>query len=409
MKQITMRVTKHCVAGTSAFILAFLIGLYFFDFSFITKSVVGRHNEAAEFASTRESSKGSKTSEHAFVTLLAGFDPDNTKPLGSDSPYLGYLLHLATVRFMLDEAGAKSDVIVMVRILNGINHTTLPKSQETYLSKLGMRIKYLHPGEWESFNSWVMEKFRILDFSEYKRVLFFDADVLPQCNWDHYVNVTMDNDDGSIFAPNLVFAFRNEPSQAGFFVMAPEPGAWEAIRQLRFINTTHSFGIPLEYPAEGGKEAYTEWSWYCVHVDQGIMYHWLRYVKKDVTIFNRNRVQRWKWNGSATVLREIRDFPFTCPNHIDVAGEGTWGDFLVTHDFIHYTGNSKPWKHFNWSHPVDLSITRPTRHQIWPYALRMAWQKYDLGLVRDLFPNLLSNRDIEMVDGFLSRNFSTGL
>ena len=52
-----------------------------------------------------------------------------------------------------------------------------------------------------------------------------------------------------------------------------------------------------------------------------------------------------------------------------------------------------------------------TRRQIWPYALRMAWQKYDLELVRNLFPKLSisSNRDIEMVDGFLSRNFSTGL
>ena len=125
----------------------------------------------------------------------------------------------------------------------------------------------------------------------------------------------------------------------------------------------------------------------------------------------QNWVQRWKWNGSATVLREIDDFEFTCPNHIDVEGRVAWDGYLVMRDFVHYLWpNDKPWRNVEWSNPVEMGMTGLTRHKIWAYALRMAWQKSDLGLVQDLFPNLStsSNPDIEMVDGFLSRNFSTG-
>lgn len=360
-----------------------------------------------------KSSNNIRTSEHAFFTLLAGIDPSDTAPLHRDKSYLGYLLHLAAVRYMLDETGSQMDVVVLVRMAKGTNHTTLPRSQETYLSKLRMRVEYLPPGKVDSFNSFMMEKFHILRFTEYKRALFFDADVLPLCNWDHYVKVTMTHEnEKSIFAPNLIFAFRSEPAQGGFFVMEPERGALEEIREIHYINTSMGFGTPLQYPAEGAKVLYRDWAWHGSSVDQGMIYHWLRYVKKDVTIFNRNRVQRWSWNGSATTLCEIRDFEFTCPNHVRIVGEGPYGSFLVTRDIIHFTGRDKPWMSMKWSDPViDLERTEGTRYQIWSHALRMAWKNYDLGLARDLFPDASNStyQDVEMVDGFLSRKASSRL
>ena len=88
---------------------------------------------------------------------------------------------MATVRYMLDKSGSEMDVVVLMRLAQSARSGTLPASQETFFAKLGMRIEYLPPGE-DNWQSYMMEKFQLLRFYEYKQILFFDADVLPLCN-----------------------------------------------------------------------------------------------------------------------------------------------------------------------------------------------------------------------------------
>lgn len=352
-------------------------------------------------------SKSTKRSKNAFVTLLAGIDPYDTLPLDRTSSYLGYLLHLAAVRFMLSEAGSTMDIVVLMRLVNG---TKLPLSQVAYFSKLNVRIEYLAPGT-DNFFSLVMDKFQILRLLEYKQILFFDADVLPLCNWDHYFNLATASspEQHDIFAPNLVFAYNNEPAQGGFFLITPEPGDWEAFQQLHFINASIGFGSPLEEPAEGLRHQFTEWNWHFSKSDQGMLYHWVRYVKRDVTLVIKNRAKRWRMNGNETTVLEVRDFNLTCPNHIQLKGARHFHTFPVIRDMVHYTGPSKPWIKLNWSSSLHLDKTERTQLGIWAVALRMAWTNYDLGALRDLIPNASSgsHRDIEIVQAFLSQNFST--
>ena len=351
-------------------------------------------------------SVSTKRSKNAFVTLLAGIDPYDNLPLDRTTSYLGHLLHLAAVRFMLSETGSTMDVLVLMRLVNG---TRLPISQETYFSKLNVRIEYLPPGKKEDWESSMMEKFQILRLLEYKQILFFDADVMPLCNWDHYFGLATasTHEQEDMFAPNLVFAYNNEPAQGGFFLITPEPGDWETYQQIHYINVSLGFGSPLEQPAEGLLRKYTEWNWHGADIDQGMLYHWVRYVKRDVTIVFKHRAKRWKQNGNETTVREFLDFDLTCPNRIQLVGERRSSKFSVMRDMVHFTGPKKPWQMLDWSSPLHLDKAERTQLGMWSVALRMAWRNYDLGALRDLFPNISSefHRDIEMIEAFLSQNF----
>ena len=347
-----------------------------------------------------------RRSKNAFVTLLAGIDPYDTLQLDRTSSYLGYLLHMAAFRFILSETGSQTDVVIMMRLLNG---TKLPPSQLTYFSKLGIRIEYLPPGDKETWESFMLEKFHILRLLEYKQILFFDADVLPLCNWDHYFTLATTNGQGGVFGPNLILAYNNEPAQGGFFLITPEPGDWDAYQKIRFIDPEMGFGTPLEQPAEGNRKNYTTWNWYGADLDQGMLYHWLRYVKRNVTIVIKDRAQRWEMHGNQTTVRESLDFDLTCPNHVQIVGEPAVCTYPVARDFIHYTGSKKPWQRINWNAPIRDSTVERTRFEIWPFALSMAWRKYDLGALRDLFSNASSelNLDIAMVEEFFLKNRTT--
>ena len=348
-------------------------------------------------------------SKYAFFTLLAGIDPYDTIPLSQPASYLGYLLHLAAVRYMLDKVGSKMDVVILLRLAKGARSNTLPASQEAFFSKLGMKIEYLPQGDddWESF---MMEKFQILRHHEYKQILFFDADVLPLCNWDHYFDMS----ERGTFAPNLVFGYRNEPAQGAFFLISPEPGDWEAYRKIHFINSTMGFGTALEQPAESSRHTYTDWNWHGAADDQGMLYHWVRYVKKNVTLVNKDRVQKWvEVNGKVKMVEEVQNFNITCPNPIEVVKETRTSGYPVTRDFVHYTGYKKPWQRVNWTLSVIEENTRSReRFEMWSFALREAWRKYELGPVRQLMPNMFKRlssvgRDMELVEGFLSSSSST--
>ena len=129
----------------------------------IGSSNPGQTAESYAYSSTSttlEKSRSSRT-KNSFFTLLAGINPYEPKPLSHRSSYLGYLLHMATIRYMVDESGSKMDFNVLIRIQNGLNNT-IPESQSTFFSKLRMKIEYLPQDEDDSWKSFTTEKFQIL-------------------------------------------------------------------------------------------------------------------------------------------------------------------------------------------------------------------------------------------------------
>ena len=107
----------------------------------------------------------------------------------SEPNYRGYIYNVAIAKELLSkDFGSTNDVIVMIRMHLDSDYDTLPKADENILSKVGVIVKYLpKPRKVDNFYTAMMDKFRILQFVEYTRVLYLDGDVMPLTNLDYYV------------------------------------------------------------------------------------------------------------------------------------------------------------------------------------------------------------------------------
>lgn len=120
---------------------------------------------------------------------------------------------------------------------------------------------------------------------------------------------------------------------------------------LRFQGWGHVI-TPPDYWKDVRGRIRTNWTWYGVEADQGLLYYWAKYVKKSVSIITREDVEQWdsdNWeigingslvlrpreNGEITTIVKKAFKSYGCP---------------VTHflpvpynDFFHMTGRAKPW------------------------------------------------------------------
>lgn len=352
-----------------------------------------------------------RTTESAYFTLIAGITPSTSLPLKDPHSYLGYLLNLAVMVYMLETLGSTMDIVLLVRLKHAVKEKTLPEAQVRFFDKLQVRIEYLPQQEDDEWNSYMMEKFNILKFHEYKRILFLDADVMPLCNLDHHFRMSIERE---VFGPNLVFAYRNEPAQGGFFMLSPGKSDWDTYLKVPpYTNETVGFGQPLltnttTHYAEGTTSNFTSWNWHGAGQDQGMLYHWVRFVKKNVTIVNKSRVQKWV-NGK--LVEELHDFNITCPNLLlDVERPFRMSYTPVYTDFYHFTGMKKPWMNANWTELSEWTMmhnnnetTTTIRNPflLWGVSLRAAWKRYDLGSVKELVENATEDKDIPLVEMYL--------
>ena len=74
------------------------------------------------------------------------------------------------------------------------------------------------------------DKFRALQKTEYKRIMYLDSDILPLVNLDYYFHLSDPNEKSlpTILQPNLNIATRSAPYIGGMFMMYPAEGAWNS-------------------------------------------------------------------------------------------------------------------------------------------------------------------------------------
>ena len=242
-------------------------------------------------------------SSYAYAYVIGGCDPYNPS-------YRGFLYNVLVSTRLLRDQGSMNDVVIFAQLsYNYSDGTTLPDVDVKALRGLNIQIYYIPPSPYESFYETVMNKFRVLQLTQYRRVILMDGDVMPVSNLDYLFELSDDNAYGpgnSTLKQNLIVAGPWEPANAGFFMLAPEEGDYEHICQIiarreervkRLSDTLfdehEGWGHIIEAPDEwvSRKNRGMNWTFHFAFSDQGLLYHWTKYVKKSVSIVFLGRVE----------------------------------------------------------------------------------------------------------------------
>ena len=329
-------------------------------------------------------------SKYAYSYVIGGCDPNNPS-------YRGFLYNVLVSTRLLRDMGSTNDVVIFVQLTYSYTGgTTLPDVDVKALQGLNVQIYYIPPSPYESFYETVMNKFRVLQLTQYRRVILMDGDVMPVANLDYLFELSDDNAYGpgnSTLKPNLVVAGPYEPANAGFFMLAPEEGDYEHLCQIierreerakrlpdTLFDEHEGWGHIIEAPDEwvSRKNRGMNWTFHFAFSDQGLLYHWTKYVKKSVSIVFLGRVENLSAdeNGkphSERVMHQV----FTNYSKPLISQYGSCNKFMC--DYQHFTGLLKPWLR---KPPEDLSeVTKLTSGaHVWWYYLQRVDQELLLGL-----------------------------
>ena len=162
---------------------------------------------------TEKTKTKNKKGKWAYAMLMAGVDPEEE----NGKWYRGILFNAMVVAELLHrdmnnshKLKSNADVLLMVQFSKTAKSQKLSAEEEGWLSHAGVIVKYLPFPEHgiQNFYTIQFEKFRILQFTEYSRILFMDGDVMPYCSLDYLFQLSEEG----ILKENLVIAWKSEPS-----------------------------------------------------------------------------------------------------------------------------------------------------------------------------------------------------
>ena len=256
----------------------------------------------------------------------------------------------------------------------------------------------------------------MLELTEYERVLYLDADVMPLCNLDYVLELSLE---GKHLAPNVVLGYTREPANGGFFVLQPSEGDFTLLQSIVAQQRQQAAAQQLPYPhfdvhqgwghAIAANDSWVSsersgrlWDFYGSYSDQGLLYHWVKYVKQDVSILILDGDhQRWGKAGGVDgklplLYQEVNPLlNHSCLGIEDIAAAkkdqrlrwalhpshmtGLLGK--VPHsDICHLYAHLKPWR-AGWARPVIKSKEEAlTCRHYWFHVMRQINAEYELGI-----------------------------
>jgi len=383
---------------------------------------------------------------------------------------LGYVLNILVASQILQQtqnnsAATKADIVVRVQMASG--HARLAERQETWLASAGVEVQYNNDNGIDSFGLAALLKFQILEMTEYDRVMFLDADIIPKCSMNYMFDESYRQ--GGLLGKNVVVSGGVCPATASLFVVTPQKGEYE-----RIVHLVHQYRLAhngsLKFDKENGWghtilpsnvskhdrwEAYWmrkdgcvrtflssliflsrlvylynvslyqpiflstavyryHWDYYGANVDQGLLYHWVRYMKLNYTQILIDRVQTWAEvtydpayssnssrnfgdigvplqddDGGVRLLAKIREVDSsrlpTCTNH--GAGRFRVRGYTTApySDHLHFGGPSKPWNNIIRAQDIPKNLPKnllslESQQGFWLYHLARANKTFQLGL-----------------------------
>lgn len=359
----------------------------------VSSGLSSKNSTSVDVAASNAHTNTTTNSKYAYAFVIGGCNPD--KPA-----YRGFVYDILVSTQILRNQGSTADVVAFFQLSVAYKGgTELPLKDAKPLQSLGVHIYYILPSEKESFYEIVMNKFRILTLTQYRRVLFLDGDVMPIGNLDYLFELSDDNKYGpgnSTLKPNLIIAGKSEPANAGFFMLTPGEGEYEQVQDIirtretkaRALNESvkfdvlHGWGHAITEPDEWKSRSTRRgrnWNFAFAYSDQWLLYHWVKYVKKQVSIVFQDYVDNVSLDSQGNVVMEQRlQDPFRNYSKPLIYSELECRKFMC--DFVHFTGNTKPWMQRT---PVDfLNTTMEPRDraELWWYTMKTVNENLQMGL-----------------------------
>jgi len=230
---------------------------------------------------------------------------------------------------------------------------------------------------------------------------------MPLCNIDYIFELSLG--ENPYLMENLVVFWTEEPANGGFFMLKPGEGEYEQL--LRIIERQREEGNKLPYPHFDGIKGWGHviqqddqwvgrkrwgrmWDFYAVYNDQGLLYHWVKYVKKNVVTV-RIKVSEWfgsDENGKLVKKRRkgraldghsclpqnllVREMRFAHhPSYL-----GNLARSVPFGDYIHFYGHFKPW-FLDYAEPdVEGKMHATSATSYWFFLLRRLSEKLSMGV-----------------------------
>jgi hypothetical protein len=269
--------------------------------------------------------------------------------------YRGFLYNVIAAAQRLKEFGSKAEVVLMIQMSVHTNETELPEYELGVLDAMGIRVHYvpkMADPVHEVFYGLVQEKFRILDLAEYSRVLFLDGDIMPLCDLDYLFELSEPESGEAVLKENVVLAWRKEAANAGFFMLKPDKDDFQLIQEV--IRIKEEKALPMPFPHWDEVEGWghkieapdfwrspdgltgTNWTWHAVFADQGLLYHWTKYVKQSVSLIIHDEVENWSSRNESAYLENT--FKRGMLTNYTCEQSGLTKKPSPYRDFVHFTG-----------------------------------------------------------------------
>mmetsp|Transcript_5733 Transcript_5733/g.10868 ORF Transcript_5733/g.10868 Transcript_5733/m.10868 type:complete len:491 (-) Transcript_5733:61-1533(-) len=349
------------------------------------------------------------TPPYAYAWIIGGVHEDRFA-------YKGFLWTILISANLLRKLGSTADFWVYVRLSPKSKLSDLPHEDRRVLELLGIRVVLLDKPKMESFAQIVYDKFLTINMTRYKRVMFLDSDIIPMTNLDYFFHLS-DPDYSllpTLLKPNFIIATREEPCNTGMFMVEPSYDAYN--QYINIVNIQKERAKTLPYPYfdfkdgwghsfgpgdywEGIRKKGNRWKFHASHSDQGLMYYFVKYVRKEVSIAIGNRIQNWKnCSGDLPVMESdthgvlskyqgnLLRLQYLCDISPEEAlkrdaDDNRWACTPPYNSVAHFMGNTKPWRRkFDFRRDKDDSYRQFGARYMWFKELDQLSDTLGMGL-----------------------------
>jgi hypothetical protein len=313
----------------------------------------------------------------------------------------GYVLNAIVASQVLQHYNSTADAVFWVRMAAQLNDTTLPVEIENWLHKAGVKLQYLPKVRYDNFGTATMEKFRVLEMTEYDRVYFLDSDKIPLRNTDYHLELSY----RGYFQEYVAIAGSAAPITASAFMVTPKKGMFGKVMDIvhRHRNKTENATILDPFDGWGhrimpGECLWKTWTWYGVGVDQGIIFQWMMAEQMNITRVAGKNIETWQevtsnveyWRTFNKKVIEVSSNRYIAMvnqtkslwNNGPLYGSGGKYEAGLMGDFYHFAGGGKPWskgiRAENIPSVYNVSSMRP--QEVWLYFLGEANRTLALNL-----------------------------